>query len=80
MARLKEIELIADYLQAIKNIENIEKVEIINIPEDVDADIGIKIKLKDKNKWNIVLDKLNDIAWELFENKDELLAIYKEFE
>ncbi|RUM58494.1 MAG: hypothetical protein DSY60_01605 [Persephonella sp.] len=80
MAKLKEIELIADYLKAIQNIENIEKIKIINVPKDVDADIGIKIKLKDKNKWNIVLDMLNDIAWDLFEKKGELLAVYKEFE
>ena len=80
MPELRLIDFIVEYLQGIKDIQDIEDVEIINVPEDVEADIGIKIKLKDKNKWNIVLDKLNDIAWELFENKSELLAVYKEFE
>ena len=74
MAKLKEIELIADYLHAIQNIENIEKIEIINIPEDVDADIGLIIKLKNKNKWNVVLDRLNDIAWDLFEKKRSIVS------
>jgi len=80
MARLKEIELIAEYLQAIKDIKDIKEVEIINIPDDVEADIGIKIKLKNKDKWKNVLDELNDIAWSLFEKEGELLAVYKELE
>ncbi|RMB00053.1 hypothetical protein [Hydrogenothermus marinus] len=80
MAKLKDIELIADYLQKIKNIKGIEDIQIINIPDDVEADIGIRIKLKKGYRWQEILDKLNDIAWDLFEKKGELLAVYKEFE
>lgn len=80
MARLKEVETIANYLHKIRNIKGIENIEIINIPDDVEADIGLKIKLKNGYSWQEILDKLNDIAWELYEKEGELLAVYKEFE
>ena len=79
MAKLKEIETIANYLSQIKNIEGIENIEITNIPEDVDADIGIKIRLKKGYSWQEVLNQLNDIEWDLYEREGELLSIYKEF-
>jgi len=80
MAKLREIEIIANYLSTIKNIKGIENVEIINVPDDVEADIGIKIKLKKGYLWQDVLNQLNDIEWELYEKEGELLAVYKEFE
>ena len=79
MAKLKEVETIANYLHKIRNIKGIENIEIINIPDDVEADIGLKIKLKNGYSWQEILDKLNDIAWELYEKEGELLAVYKEF-
>ena len=79
MAKLKEIETIANYLSQIKNIEGIENIEITNISEDVDADIGIKIRLKKGYPRQEVLNQLNDIEWELYEREGELLSVYKEF-
>jgi len=80
MAKLKEIETIASYLSRIKNVEGIENIEIINVPDDVEADIGIKIKLKKGYLWQDVLGHLNDIEWDLYEKEGELLAVYKKFE
>ena len=71
--------MIIDYLSQIKIIEGIENIEIINIPEDVDADIGIKIRLEKGYSWQEVLNQLNDIEWELYEREGELLSVYKEF-
>ena len=80
MARLKRIELIANYLQVIKNLKYIEGIEIIDIPDNVEADIGIRIKPKEGCSWQYILNQLNNIEWELYKKEGELLAVYKEFE
>ncbi len=80
MATVKNIALITELLDKISNLKEIEDIEIINIPDDVEADIGLKIKLKKGYDWLDVQHKINDIIWEIFEAKGELLAVYEEFE
>ena len=80
MATVKNIALITELLDKVSNLKEVEDMEIINIPDDVEADIGLKIKLKKGYDWLDVQHKINNIIWEIFEDKGELLAVYKEFE
>ena len=80
MATVKNIALITKLLDKVSNLKEVEDMEIINIPDDVEADIGLKIKLKKGYDWLDVQHKINDIIWEIFEDKGELLAVYEEFE
>ncbi len=80
MATVKNIALITELLDKVSNLKEVEDMEIINIPDDVEADIGLKIKLKKGYDWLDVQHKINDIIWEIFEDKGELLAVYEEFE
>ncbi|MBK3333407.1 hypothetical protein GWK41_10060 [Persephonella atlantica] len=43
---MRNIDLIIKLLNEISKINEIENIELINIPEDVDAYIGLKIKPK----------------------------------
>ena len=74
------INKVTKLLNKVSNLKEIKDMEIINIPDDVEADIGLKIKLKKGYDWLDVQHKINDIIWEIFEDKGELLAVYKEFE
>ncbi|HHG74529.1 MAG TPA: hypothetical protein ENK22_05745 [Persephonella sp.] len=80
MATVKNIALITELLDKVSSLKEVEDMEIINIPDDVEADIGLKIKLKKDYDWLDVQHKINDIIWEIFEDKGELLAVYEEFE
>lgn len=80
MAIVKEIQYIGELLEKIGNIQEIEKAEIINIPDDVDADIGLKIKPKSFKDRYKILEKLNELEWEIYEKSGELPTIYWEFE
>ena len=44
---MRNLDLIIELLNEVLKINEIEDIELINIPEDVDADIGLKIKPKD---------------------------------
>lgn len=44
---MRNIDLIIKLLDAVSKIKDIDDIELINIPEDVDAAIGLKIKSKD---------------------------------
>ncbi len=79
MATVKNIALITELLDKVSKLKEVEDMEIINIPDDVEADIGLKIKLKKGYDWLDVQHKINDIIWEIFEDKGELLAVYEEF-
>ncbi len=79
LATVKNIALITELLDKVSNLKEVEDMEIINIPDDVEADIGLKIKLKKGYDWLDVQHKINDIIWEIFEDKRELLAVYEEF-
>ncbi|WP_456392206.1 hypothetical protein [Persephonella sp.] len=80
MGKVRNVELLAELLKRLKDLECISSVEVVNIPEDVEADIGLKMWVEPGCKWQDVLEKVNDIIWELFEETGELLAVYKDFE
>ncbi len=42
------INKVTKLLNKVSNLKEVEDMEIINIPDDVEADIGLKIKLKKK--------------------------------
>ena len=79
MAIVKEIKYIGELLEKVGNIHEIEKAEVINIPEDVEADIGIKIipkNIKDRYK---IIEELNNLEWDIYEKTGYLPVIYWEF-
>lgn len=80
MAKVKNLELIIDLLEELNKIEGIQNMEIINIPDDVEADIGLKIKLKKGYDWINISHKINDITWDIFEKTGEYLTVYREFD
>ena len=80
MAIVKEIKQIGKLLEKIGNIPEIEKAEVINIPEDVEADVGIKIIPKNPKDRYKIIEKLNDLEWEIYDKTGSLPVIYWEFE
>lgn len=80
MAKIKEIQLITKLLNEISKIKGIENVELINIPDDVEADLGLRIKLKNNYDWIDVNHKISDILWALFEKTGEYITVYREFD
>lgn len=80
MAKIKEIQLITKLLNEISKIKGIENIELINIPDDVEADLGLRIKLKNNYDWIDVNHKISDILWALFEKTGEYITVYREFD
>jgi len=77
---MRNIDLIIKLLNEISKMNEIEDIELINIPEDVDATIGLKIKpkgIKDRYK---ILEKLNELEWEIYDKSGVLPTIYWEFD
>ena len=77
---MRNIDLIIKLLNEVSKINEIEDIELINIPEDVDADIGLKIKPKNIKDRYKILEKLNDLEWEIYETSGVLPTVYWEFE
>lgn len=77
---MRNIDLIIKLLNETSKINEIEDIELINIPEDVDADIGLKIKPKNIKDRYKILEKLNDLEWEIYDKSGVLPTIYWEFE
>ena len=73
---MRNIDLIIKLLNEISKINEIEDIEFINIPEDVDADIGLKVKPKDVKDRYKILEKLNDLEWKIYETSGILPTIY----
>ena len=80
MAKVKDAFIVAEILKNISSIDGIEKVEIIDIPENADADIGIKIKVKKGYDWIGINHKISDLSWDVFEKTGEYPFIYREYE
>lgn len=80
MAKIKDVSVLTGILEDVSNIDGIEKLEIIDVPEDVSADIGIKIKLKKDYSWIDINHKINDLSWNIFEKIGEYPFIYREYE
>ena len=77
---MRNIDLIIQLLNEISKINEIEDIELINIPEDVDADIGLKKKPKDIKDRYKILEKLNDLKWGIYDKLGVFLTIYWEFD
>jgi len=58
---MRNIDLIIKLLNETSKINEIEDIELINIPGDVDSDIGLKIKPKNIKDRYKILEKLNDL-------------------
>jgi len=80
MAIVKEIKQIGKLFEKIGNIAEIEKAEVINISEDVEADIGIKITPKNPEDRYEIIEKLNDLELGIYDKTGSLPTIYWEFE
>ena len=80
MAKIKDVSVLTKILEDISNIDGIEKLEIMDIPEDVSADIGIKMKIKKNYSWIDINHKINDLSWNIFEKIGEYPFIYREYE
>ncbi len=77
---MRNLDLIIELLNEVLKINEIEDIELINIPEDVDAYIGLKIKPKEIKDRYKILEKLNDLEWGIYEESGLLPNIYWEFE
>ncbi len=80
MAKVKDIQLIANLLENLNKVTGIQNIEITNTPDDVEADIGLKIRLKKGYDWIDINHKINDIVWDIFDKTGEYLTVYREFE
>ncbi|ACN98946.1 hypothetical protein SULAZ_1170 [Sulfurihydrogenibium azorense Az-Fu1] len=80
MAKIKEIQLITKLLNELIKIKGIENIELINIPDDVEADVGLRIRLRNNYDWIEVNHKISDIIWALFEKTGEYITVYREFD
>ena len=77
---MRNIDLATKLLNEVSKINEIEDIELVNIAEDVDAYIGLKIKSKDIKDRYKILEKLNDLECEIYKTSGVLLIIYWEFE
>ncbi len=77
---MRNIDLIIKLLNEVSKMNEIEDIELINVPEDVDAYVGLKIKPKDIKDRYKILEKLNDLEWETYEKSGVLPTIYWEFD
>ena len=73
--------MVTEVLEKIKELPFVEDVEILTeLPDDVEADLGIRIKLtKDADKYpvgRIISEVLNEISWKEFENSGRYPAVY----
>ncbi len=73
----------SDILEKIKKLPPVEDIEILTeLPEDVEADLGIRVKLtKDADKYpvgRIISKVLNEISWREFESSGRYPAVYWE--
>lgn len=79
-----KVEWTCEVLEKIKELPFVEDVEILTeLPEDVEVDLGIRVKLtKDAGKYpvsRIIPEILNDISWREFESSGKYQPVYWEF-
>ncbi len=78
MGKTIELSNYLKILEEVNNLPEIEKAEIIEPPEDTEADISLRLKLKpNANKWN-VQEKIQKIRWK-YSNEYEPITLYLEF-
>ncbi len=66
------------FLEEIKSILEIEKFNFIDPPDGAEADVSLKLKLKNANKWK-VMEKIQNIRWK-YSKLDNPITLYIEFE
>ena len=79
MAKVKDITILTKLLNEISKINGIKKIELIDIPNDTEADIGIKIWLEEGYDWLDINHKINDLLWNIFEKTENYPVIYREY-
>ncbi|NPA12854.1 MAG: hypothetical protein GXO45_02580 [Aquificae bacterium] len=78
MEKTIELSTYLKILEEVNNLPEIEKAEIIEPPEDTEADISLRLKLKPNiNKW-IVQEKIQKIRWK-YSKEYEPITLYLEF-
>jgi len=78
MGKTIELSNYLKILEEINNLPEIEKAEIIEPPEDTEADISLRLKLKPNvNKWD-VQEKIQKIRWK-YSTEYEPITLYLEF-
>ncbi len=78
-----KVEWTSEVLEKIKELPFVEDVEILTeLPEDVEAELGIRIKFtKDAGRYpvgRLISRVLNEISWREFENSGRYPAVYWE--
>ncbi len=67
------------FLEEIKSIPEIEKLNFIDPPDGAEADVSLNLKLKSNaNKWK-VMEKIQNIRWK-YSKLDNPTTLYIEFE
>ena len=67
------------FLEEIKSIPEIEKLNFIDPPDGAEADVSLNLKLKSNaNKWK-VMEKIQNIRWK-YSKLDNPMTLYIEFE
>ncbi|MCX7759880.1 MAG: hypothetical protein N2Z81_01725 [Hydrogenothermaceae bacterium] len=79
MEKVKDLQLISKLLTEINKLKGVKNLELIDVPEDVEADIGILLKLKKGYSWKDINKKISDLVWDIFEKNGEYIAVYREF-
>ncbi|WP_457627511.1 hypothetical protein [Persephonella sp.] len=78
MGKTIELSNYLKLLEEVNNLPEIEKVEIIDPPEDTEADISLRLKLKPNvNRWS-VRGKIQKIRWK-YSREYEPITLYLEF-
>ncbi|QWK20611.1 MAG: hypothetical protein KNN13_04650 [Hydrogenobacter thermophilus] len=80
-----KVELTSEILEKLRKLPFVKDIEILpELPEDVDAQLGIRIKLsEDAEKYpagKIIAELINEISWEEFEQSGRYPSIYWEVE
>ncbi len=78
-----KVEWTFEVLEKVKKLPFVEDVEILTeLPEDVEADLGIRVKLtKGADKYPVgrmISEILNEISWKEFESSGRYPAVYWE--
>jgi len=74
-----EEKLYVKFLEEIKSIPEIEKLIFINPPDEAEADVSLKIKLKSNaDKWKI-MKEIQNLRWK-YSKLDNPMTLYIEFE
>ncbi len=71
-----------EILKSLGKLPFVTDVEITALPADVEADVGVLIRVKDKKSSDglMVADVISDLQWKFFDESNELPAIFWDWE